>query len=322
MAVTHWVHGGVVPPPLLMAKSVLWLVLMMSLYVDAASASDTLKGVAPFRCMRPFESLPRFSPANMDSGENCRFGPFRVINAKAMTQCVRDDDDTARAASPTCSVTLRVSFQTEGDKRRHRVGGAALAGSDEAFGSEAYRFSLRLRAFNDSIVEYKGFDQNGYSMCCHFIEGSECSWDVKEEEGNSTQQEAATPQKDDDGRASHAPRRREAMVVSCPIRNPVVPGIVFHGAITKPLYRLVITDWEARLELWRGRPHEKVFLGRVLVPFRLTEDDIASAQSNAAATTTTTAMTVTDSSASGKMAGGVLLATEDVVKERNGYEDL
>ncbi|EKF31007.1 hypothetical protein MOQ_005162 [Trypanosoma cruzi marinkellei] len=334
MALTHRVHGGLAPLLLFSkAKRVLWLVLMVSFYVDVASASDTLKSVAPFRCMRPFESLPRFSSANMDAGENCRLGPFRVINAKAMTQCVReydDEDDTARATSPTCSVTLRVTFQTEGDKKRHHAGGSTVAGSEETFGSEAYRFSLRLRAFNDSVVEYKGFDQNGYSMCCQFIEGSECSWEMKEKEkeeegANSTQQESATSQEGDDGRMSHAPQRREAMVVSCPIRNPVVPGIVFHGAITKPLHRLVITEWEARLELWRGRAHEKVFLGRVLVPFRLTEDDIASAQSNAAAkttTTTSTAMTATESSKSGKMSGGVLVVTEDVIKERNGSEDL
>ncbi|RNF08491.1 hypothetical protein TraAM80_02717 [Trypanosoma rangeli] len=324
------VCGDAVSLQLPIMKRVLWLLLTLSFFLGAASSSTAVKDTAPFRCMRPFGSLPRFSPANMDAAENCKFGLLRVINATARTRCVRDD--AARGAStasnndkmpPTCSVTLNVTFQAEGNEAYHAVGVSSVAGHEEAFGGEAYRFSLRLRAFNDSVVEYKGFDQNGYSMCCNFIQSAECSWD-EERKSSGTPHYSASPQEDNGGNAPDASRRREAMVVSCPIHSQVVPGGVFHGVITKPLHRLVVTEWEARLEFWRGQRQERVMLGRVLLPFRLTEDDIASAYtSDAAATTlTATAVAAIDDSTSGGRAGAAPIETGDVIGKRKGSGDL
>ncbi|RNF24463.1 uncharacterized protein Tco025E_02526 [Trypanosoma conorhini] len=322
-------RGGAASLELSSMKRPLWLLLLvMSFSLGAASTSAAVKDAAPFRCMRPFASLPRFSPANMDAAENCKFGSLRVINATARTQCLRED--AARGAStasegekppPTCSVTLHLTFQTVGDEVDRPVGVSSVAGHRPAVGGEAYRFSLRLRAFNDSVVEYKGFDQNGYSMCCDLIQGAECAW-AGEGGSSAAAHSPAVTQEGDGGSTPDAPRRREAVIVSCPLRSPVVPGVVFRGVVRKPLHRLLLTEWEARLEFWRGRREERETLGRVLVPFRLTEEDVASAYAADAAATTSRAVTAIDDSPSGEQDVVAPLETGENVGERKGSADL
>ncbi|EAN77501.1 hypothetical protein, conserved [Trypanosoma brucei brucei TREU927] len=232
--------------------------------VSADSGSNTTVG---FRCMRPFASLPRFSSTSMDAAENCKFKRYNVLNASAVVKCESTGNATGKAeptaVTSTCSVTIHAAFRTMGGGK-----------DDNADAADVYRYSLQLRAINNSVVHYKGFDQNGYGLCCSFIEGAKCTWEERETSGvqEAKQEVNAT--------TSQAPTVKEPAVVSCPLHHGEEEHIAFRGSTVKPLHRLVVGNWEARLEFWRGGPSNREVLGRLLVPFRLTDENIAQGNNN------------------------------------------
>nr|CCC93298.1 conserved hypothetical protein [Trypanosoma congolense IL3000] len=258
---------------------------------DAAESS-----AAPsFRCMRPFASLPRFSSASMDVADNCRMRRFVVVNASARMKCVLERGvaesngapGMGRASDPTCAVTLHTNFRLLNDGEKSLDDTSSASGGGVV---DAYRFSLRLRALNKSVIHYKGFDGNGYSMCCSLIEGAACRWEEDCGAGKNVNVDCLK-----------GPVPKEPLVVSCPLYNRQGEGgdANFQGRFTNPLHRSAVGWWEARLEFWRvGGTSDREVLGRLLVPFRLTEDDISLAGSTKAA------------SASGAVVGVALAAVQ------------
>ncbi|KEG13224.1 hypothetical protein DQ04_01141100 [Trypanosoma grayi] len=232
----------------------------------------------------------------MNAAENCEFGPFAVINASTSVQCGLGETAGGTASLGDnetmlhgCSVAVHVKFQMKDEVNR-----PAASQRLDVVENDTYRFSLQLRAFRDSVVHYKGFDQNGYSMCCNFIQGAECSWEGRQQGEDARLKEGAG------GGVSGISTRKEPRIVSCPLYHGVARGSTFHGVVTKPLHRLAITEWEARLEFWRGVQQDRELLGRLLLPFRLTEDDVSSLNDAVAA------ISLTDGHAS-----GALVATEN-----------
>ncbi|ORC84197.1 uncharacterized protein TM35_000481580 [Trypanosoma theileri] len=258
----------------------------LSLVADATNNNNNTTtetaALTPFRCMRPFGSLSRFSPSAMNAAENCKFGSFRILNASAVLNCTHAKSTTMsnidgqstqaeendKMLVPGCNAVIRIVFKMEEENKF-----GTTESNNGLVENDIYRFSLQLRAFNDSVVHYKGFDQNGYSMCCDLIQEGECVW---EKNGNLSQTEGKENISKNTETSEITTPQREPVVVSCPLYNKkIAKGNVFHGSLIKPLHRLAVTEWEARLEFWRGVKNEREVLGRLLLPFKLTESDLA-----------------------------------------------
>ncbi|KAH9597695.1 hypothetical protein LSM04_007688 [Trypanosoma melophagium] len=305
------------------------------LVADATTTTTTTNlsekaALTPFRCMRPFASLPRFSPSVMNAAENCKFGPFRIVNASAVPNCTRvgsppimrtsdgqssQGEHNDKMLLPGCNAVIRIVLKMEDEN------GFKSSQSKDLVENDIYRFALHLRAFNDSVVHYKGFDQNGYSMCCDLLQEAECVWkkngNFSQSKGQENSSENTSTSEKIEAKIETATIQRELVVVSCPLyNNKISQGGIFHGSLIKPLHRLAVTGWEARLEFWRGVKNEKEILGRLLLPFRLTENDIVSFNESNRATGTAI------STDSWNNVGGLVEGKTEGVRELNREDDL
>ncbi|KAG8341842.1 hypothetical protein TRVL_07333 [Trypanosoma vivax] len=244
-----------------------------------------------FRCLRSFSSLPRLTSTAIKSMSSCNFTAFEVLNANARTSCkaTASQDNGARSASVTlCSVTVNVVLRLPSGSRRELV-----TTSDE------YRYSFHLRALNNSMVHYRGFNKNGFSLCCNFLQGTRCSWEATHNasvRNESRQRHGGAPSKNEsevaDVNATATPPGEPA-VLSCPMYTKSSRHEYVNGTVTKPLHQLVSGSWEVRVEFWHYANAERTGLGRVLLPFHLHKHEILSSSRSAVSHLTAGAMIMT-----------------------------
>eukprot|EP00906_Rhabdomonas_costata_P018483 RCo026991 len=102
----------------------------------------------PFKCRRSFDQQLSIKPKHLPMFANCWFGPLEIVSASA-SQTFHDG-----------SVALRFSM---------------TAAIERPMPNATYTITLR-HVESGARVDYHGFDDNGYSLCCQFAEHSRCGW--------------------------------------------------------------------------------------------------------------------------------------------------
>ena len=120
--------------------SVLLLVAVLHAVVTANSARKPSDQT--FRCFRSFSTISSFSAKAMEPRNNCRFSFIRVLDAGVDVRCTPEMEQVGGCYA-----------------RVWLTGEPGLPSS-----ADAARYTLELRALNDSVVRYKGMDGNGYGV--------------------------------------------------------------------------------------------------------------------------------------------------------------
>ena len=211
-------------------------VLLTLLFLTTACAVAANRSPS-FRCLRPFDALTSFAPRAMLPEENCDFNYFTVTDAAVALQCTDGADESYTGRSAGCYAT----FSSEWTAKRAMDDPAQLL------------FRISLRAINDSVVSYNGHDGEGYSVCCAFFDSdhAQCEW--KDLTCSET------------GRAEK----------SLEIRRCAMASVAPHdgrlkGSVTKPLHRLVVGQWIARMTIFERQRA----LGVVQAAFWLNTSDV------------------------------------------------
>lgn len=305
---------------------------------SASSPPSAAASSIPFRCRKPLSSSTAWKHSDGQQ-HPCDFQFFQVSNALVTLQHYSDrrqhsfhstavaavespleprDSVSEEAESPSTTVTVElemVTAQQIGLLFRHRRGVEAGSTGDEGAPEEEdpWRFSLSLlfRGASSSggpdspnVIHYRGFNRNGYSMCCGLLvsreDGAYCSWRVEGEEERGAAKS--------NGSTSLSPHRSTRYLHGaneaprCPLPYSLsssgiegvegvrdsddrLGGVPFLGSITKPLPFDLKGKWEARIQFWRARssasPSSDVqpstmddessieMLGRVIIPFQV-----------------------------------------------------
>lgn len=271
----------------LLAALLLMLIMVVALFSVAAAApvGSRTRSRPSFRCSRPFDVLDKFKfPTKFknNKNENCKFRYMYISDATVNVSCGLDNSDDG---SGSCYATVRFS-------------GERLTALPP--GVEDARYTLELRAVNVSTVNYKGFDHNGYSVCCALLDEAHCEWSndsdgdppkptsaaVGEAEQNS-QSANTTVDNEPDPTVTATHRKRVLRSIACPLyaseavpaagntaTDPKAAAVVsLSGSVRRPLHTLASKTWEARLIFYlRGE-----VVGRLSIPFQVTEADLAKA---------------------------------------------
>jgi hypothetical protein len=214
----------------------------------------------------------------MDPKNNCLFSFLRVVDAGVDVLC---------SAESSQSGGCYASLWLHGER-------GIPSHDDKA------RYTIELRALNDSVVRYKGMDGNGYSVCCSMITGnaSKCDWLPRENIDAKT----VTAVED-----SH--QRRDLVPSFCVLENDEAEGEalsgesvpsepVFRGEVLKPLHKLIAGSWEATVTFSaKGEAY-----GRLVVPFVVTPQHIALAAPPSSQDATTSSSEDTSSAAAAAVA--------------------
>jgi hypothetical protein len=202
-----------------------------------------------FRCFRPFGALSTFKPSAMKGRENCIFEFMEIKSATAVPTC-RGGETSAEAG---CKVRVEVE---------------ALRIRKLKDFSDSARYTLELRSVNDSTINYKGFDGNGYSLCCAFIDDSRCEW-VEEADAHLPHEDVSVAK----------PKRQRLKPKECSVFTAPTFGEadqeqgsspVIKGHVEKPLHTYSVGHWEAKLTFWR----DQEIVGKLSIPFQLTQEDV------------------------------------------------
>ena len=213
-----------------------------------------------FRCFRSFHTIDSFSAKAMHPKSNCIFSFLRVVSAGVDVSCTPEESGSSGGG---CYARVWLNGET-----------ATPIDGDEA------RYTLELRALNDSVVRYKGMDGNGYSMCCSFINTSysTCEWQsVKVNHHLRQDHHEQEAEKGGAARQELVPKycvlhHRDEDVDDDDESGQPVPR-PFSGEVTKPLHKLVPGAWEATITFSRkGEAY-----GRIVVPFNVHPADVAAA---------------------------------------------
>ncbi|CCW62944.1 unnamed protein product [Phytomonas sp. EM1] len=299
--------------------SVLFLICTAALHVSSPdggindTVSPQFKG---FHCQRSFSAMSSFrSFGGREAQKNCDFYYFEIENASAKVQCevpnTQQSSEAGLEMPLNCSIELNIVAELAKDvseRFAHRVGSVAhyadmnsspsamravLLDSDDPW---RYSFELRSTLGRGTAINYKGYNGQGYSLCCSAIPEAKCEW-VHEEEGDLSfgANESLGEMKEERQATaqlvlSECPLplptpRGESHPNSSPVDSP--PGReFFYIRVSRPLHRFVPGPWEARLMLWRQRMSfaagakgkdgtlstaDPEVLGRVIVPFELPE---------------------------------------------------
>lgn len=298
----------------------MWLVLLgvvAALWSSASPVAATPTAADPlaaplayslFHCQRPFAALASMSQLSKEQKRsNCDFTYFIVSKAGVVIDC-----EAPAPSSPAlvCNVTARVTFSVPWDLQRRlavqmgtvvdyvnvrRVPATqppryackkqdtnGLDGDPLLAEDDAWRYSLNLRAKGNSTVSYKGFDGEGYSVCCEGMQESHCAW------------ETATRA---DGTTTSIMVLGDCPLPTIPQRTEEAESTVSreaHFVVHRPLHRFVEGPWVLQLQLWRRRPaylpvgttapvedsnsepteDHRETLGRVNIPFHITASDL------------------------------------------------
>lgn len=145
---------------------------------------------------------------------------------------------------------------------------------------DVWRYSLTLfHVTEKGEIQYKGYDQNGYSMCCDLLRSSSptseysfCSWHSssltntdEDEQGDGPKEVELKQKEEDENEDGYAPppQTRFVHMDRCPL--PQIPSntssshatdttsLSFTGRISKPLPALIAGEWLAKIQLWRTR---------------------------------------------------------------------
>lgn len=272
---------------------------LVGLIVVACYTATVADAVQPFvstqfRCQRPFSVMQTFGHVAKAAKEtNCDFGFFTVQDA--MTEVICSAKERADEDGLQCTVTARLTMQKSTDaeslfaeragsaedyftrpsgnekvrraapsKVKRGGGGGGLGMRTEKH--DPWRYTVQLRAKNDSTVEYKGFDGDGFSMCCHMISEGECPWMQAQLGDNDIEADEAAvkhtrllrscplPLEEPGGRRNGGKSRGNAATApTASTPRSATTQDLFHGVVTKPLHRWVSGPWEVRVEMWRKR---------------------------------------------------------------------
>lgn len=263
--------------------AVMLMVLLLAITTASAGGPITHKPKRDYRCFRPFDALSSFTPKDMQHRDNCVFEYLRVDGANASVYC--GVNAPKGLDNEACYVDLRMNL-------------TAL----KALGDDTMpRYSLELRALNNSVVNYKGMDGNGYSVCCALLGGEPCRWmgeqeakrrlvqpdpemlGLEEQEGMEGMA-AAGQQQDEAVEQSPEPEAKDGQIegdrpqgggrqVHVPLRCPLVEGPqlgelnkAMTGALMKPLHRPIAGAWEAKITFRNGKDR---VVGQLKIPFAL-----------------------------------------------------
>ncbi|CCW70355.1 unnamed protein product [Phytomonas sp. Hart1] len=274
------------------------------------TSSREFKG---FRCQRPFSTMSSLKRiGDSEAHGNCDFHYFQIENASTRVHCeilTPPQSSGERVEEPlTCNVEFNIVArlakdaserfeQSVGNLKRYPVmatsASAAQTGLLDSEDPWRYTFELRSTLERGTAITYKGYNSQGYSLCCSAIQEAKCEWVYREEDGLSVD---STESLDD---VANEQITAQQVLSDCSLPLPDFGGGngstlsstysplecgVFHIKVTRTLHRYILGPWEARLELWRqrasfaaeGKERDRTpsgidpeVLGRVIVPFEL-----------------------------------------------------
>lgn len=295
--------------------------------VVEAAAAESLNNNVKFRCFRPFASLRTFSPKDMTRRDNCEFAPFmKIVDAHATVKCYdssansgadsqeqgqkEENNNGATSSDPQqkegCYVTLNFTaqkFDPDHSANFHPQQFAQFFEEKKTLGKhlDSMRYTMELKALGTSTVRYKGFDNEGYSVCCSLLKNKNknnkishqqeeeedeiCEWvDVVVESNDTADSDTAASTGGDEENETTTRKKKATKVqkltskTACPLNNDkeynaeLIDGKrvyknLIYGEVERPLHRKVFGKWEARIEFYRDNVDEGV--GRLLIPFEL-----------------------------------------------------
>jgi hypothetical protein len=149
---------------------------------------------------------------------------------------------------------------------------------------DAMRYTIELKAVGSSTVRYKGFDDEGYSVCCSMLKNNHnsvetteiCEW-VNQSSSSSSQVDAQNEEQNET-ETKVLKVQKLTSKTSCPLNNDadynvrIIDGRrvfknLIHGQVERPLHRKIFGKWEARIEFYRDTTAQGV--GRLVIPFEL-----------------------------------------------------
>ena len=223
-----------------------------------------------FRCFRPFDAIAAFRPRDMSHEDNCLFRYLIVNNASVHLQCDSANVNLSRG----CTVVLTLNMSTP--TARLGISRGSTPRQSVPMLWDEMRYSLELKGAGKAI-HYKGWAEagdpgapghvplQGYSLCCELIDDSTCEWRNRTSLGTATGGA--------DGPATYlTPTRCPLAPTSATVHNPGEEAASFQGRVTRPLFKSVAGEWEARINFYRRVRYQP--LGRVVVPFVVRESDI------------------------------------------------
>lgn len=320
---------------LLLAGSMKYTLLVFLLTaVLSTFASASLEGqrdkYASFRCQKPLASLAKenagLKAKSLEAikSNNCDFSYFSIQNASVSVLCEPSDEKIAESsvdtpADVTCRATVALDMNLSPEFSlllQHQQQGSAVRQGDVDEHRDIWRYSLALfHTAEKGGVHYKGYQQNGYSVCCDLLRqpgsfsvsrndpASFCTWRLADE-AREFDQRVLSP----DCPAPQVP------LTNAEKKAREGSSQHFSGVITKPLPFYVGGEWLAKVQLWRTREgaldraaskwEEEVemvneesssktmrftedeenveWLGRVVIPFQVDEEDLALAKGRGA----------------------------------------
>eukprot|EP00796_Vickermania_ingenoplastis_P010080 gene10080-7050_t len=245
------------------------------LAITLASASEVASESRPvsssMRCQRPLSAFQGLEEeaAIAAKGNTCDFTYFSVTDAHVHIQCGNSEEykpnpsETVSVAGAearpqlgegggrmSCSVSVSLDLHPAANLAlllQHQFAGDSKSNEpiEKSEEWDKWRFSVALSHAGSGEIHYKGFDHNGYSMCCDLLKssgtaapGTYCSWTHK-----------TNPDKD------------VRMLEKCPLpqsltevvnaKNVAISPLT--GVITKPLPVLAPGQWLAKIRMWRVR---------------------------------------------------------------------
>ncbi|CAD2221122.1 hypothetical protein AGDE_15070 [Angomonas deanei] len=240
-----------------MKKLVLLLCFCVLLFCAGGASLDN----PTFRCQQP---LSRVVFHAKPDGHHCDLHYFSIDNASARVSCGVSSNET------TCKVSLHFNITTADDlpfKFIASIGEENLNGTSDGpdttlkgWARDIWRYNVALRSLSDgTTIHYDGDD--GYSVCCDLFGEDRCGWEERVA-GNVT--EAVQTVK-------HCELPSQGNLEGVEGKRHIAASLV------KPLHRLAVGQWEARVTLWRERMGDPSFvgkeeLGRLIVPFEVREE--------------------------------------------------
>lgn len=197
--------------------------------------------------------------------------------------------DVPTAKDDSCTATVFLDFEASpqlqlllAHQYTNSTYGPLKMGENEEEGRmveealDVWRYSLTLfHVTEKGEIQYKGYDQNGYSMCCDLLRHSSlasshssssfCSWHSSSSTNADKDAEGTGEKEEDENAERDAPlsHTRYVHMDQCPL--PQIPSntssshgvdatpFSFSGRISKPLPALISGEWLAKIQLWRTR---------------------------------------------------------------------